>query len=943
MTVSDTDVSTQITGLSTQMLDYQSLFTRLRAGHTLITGNSRLTRVLTTQYSQWRVNQGDRQWPSPKIASWNKWLEKLWETASLQGSPGTDRAVPGNRQLISLWESILNNEPLAHDLLRPETLANQLRDSRKLVVDWQLDLAHPAWFGDDNENHVAFYQWNKAFEQRCEKDRWISPEDRTALLVRTIKEIGLELPGKFDFLGFDEFNPAQSALLSALVDVGKKVCCLSIKPRQKKAALLKCRDSNSELQQAARWARYWLEKNPGSSIAIVVHKLEERRREVERQLGEILTPASSTANQQAKPWNISMGTPLTCLPMIETAFDLLRLLDRRVDIQNVGRILRSPWLKGAISERNSRALLEKRLRDKYPRQLRLAEVEYRSREINTHEQHGEHCSKEPYEACAWNSPVLTGILNTLIRFEAGHRGLMPASAWAEAFDGLLADLGWPLADEKQCQQAGIDNSENWQALQDWRDALRELASLDATLSRLNRNTAIKQLKQICRDKIFQPGTPPASIQVLGLYEVNGLRFDHLWVVGLHNNNWPGCANPDPFIPGRLQRQVQLPHSSPQRELKVARIITQRLLETAPNCVFSYPAQLDGEDVLPSPLLDVDQIDRVSNIEVWDGKDWRSTVAKADKPGIHTLAMPGKLQHGSARGGSSILKHQALCPFRAFASNRLGAEGLETPPDGISPMLHGSLVHEVLEGFWKETKTQAALKRLDETGTRARVRKHVDRVTNENRGLKQRPAFLGVEADRVFRHVLDYLELEKQRESFEVMGFEQEILPDIAGQTIRLIIDRIDKLQSGDEIIVDYKTGNVEPGKWFGERPEEPQLPLYAISAEKIPAAVVFAIIRNDDCQYKGVVKREGLLPNLPPKANQTNQYLVDAGNEMPATIENWRQILHRLMADFLAGDAAIDPKDGTRTCQKSYCELQPLCRVGELDQFRKTCHRETPA
>jgi probable DNA repair protein len=943
MTLSGADISTQIKGLSTQVLDYQSLFTRLQAGHTLITGNSRLTRVLTTQYSQWRIKQGDRQWPSPEITSWNLWLEKLWAAASLQGSPGTDRAVPGSRQLISLWESTLSKVPLAHNLLRPETLASQLRDTRNLLIDWQLDLAHPAWFGDENENHVAFYQWNRAFEQRCEKDRWISPEDRTALLIKAISGAGLKLPENFDFLGFDEFNPAQSMLLSALIDVGKTVSCLSITPRQKEAALLKCRDSSDELQQAARWARYWLEKDPGSNVAIVVHNLQERRREVERQLGEILTPANSTASQRAKPWNISMGTPLVRLPMIETAFDLLKLLDRRVDIQDVGRVLRSPWLKGAVTERNSRALLEKRLRDKYPRQLKLGEVEYRSREIKTHDRHNEKRPKQQHEPYAWNSPVLTAILNSLIRFDAEHRGLLPASAWAESFDGLLAGLGWPLADEYENEIAGIDHGENWQALQDWRDALRELASLDTTLPRLDRNTAIKQLKQICRDKIFQPGTPPASVQVLGLYEVNGLRFDHLWVVGLHNNNWPTSASPNPFIPGDLQREAQLPNSSPQRELKVARIITRRLLETAPDCVFSYPAQLDGEDVLPSPLLDIDEINKVSEVTGWNDSDWLGTVAGADKPQIHTLTMPGKLQHGSARGGSSILKHQALCPFRAFASNRLGAEDLETPPDGISPMLHGSLVHEVLENFWKQTKTQAALIQLDEAGIKARVREHVDHVTNENRGLKQRPAFRGVEADRVYRHVLDYLELEKQRESFEVIGFEKEILPEIAGQTIRLIIDRVDRLPSGDEIIIDYKTGNVEPRKWFGDRPEEPQLPLYAISANKAPAAVVFAIIRNDDYQYKGVVKRDGLLPNLPPKATKANQYLVDAGHEMPKTIENWRQILHRLMADFLAGEAAIDPKGDTRTCHKSYCKLQPLCRVGELEQFRKTGQREIPA
>jgi ATP-dependent helicase/nuclease subunit B len=934
MTLADSKNSTQIPGVSTQTVDYQGLFSRLKAGRTLITANSRLTRVLTDQYNHWRILEGDTQWQSPDIVSWRQWLDKLWETASLQGVAGTDRAVPGNRQLISLWENTLKNEPLARTLLRPESLASQLRDTRSLIAEWQVDLKDPAWFGHENENHAAFHQWNRVFDKHCQQANWINPDDRSAILCKAIMDKMLTASPEFDLIGFDEFNPGRTSLLAALIDSGSSVCQLTITPRQKQAVLWKSKDGKDELQYMARWVRYWFEKEPDAAIAIVVPDLQARRQEVERALSEILTPGNHTVTQRAIPWNISMGRPLARVPMIETAFDMFKLLDERIDIQVIGQILRSPWLRGSEVERNSRALLEKCLRENYPRQLKLDEFKYRASEINTRDRHNNRLPEDQQGPSAWNSPQLSVVLETLIHFKKNNKGQRPASKWAELFDQLLVAMGWPLA-EQDSLQSNEEHSHNWQALQAWREALRELASLDATIPVLGRLTAINQLKQICREKIFQARTPAASVQVLGLYEISGLRFDHLWVVGLHNDTWPTSAKPNPFIPGKLQRAVELPNSSPQRELTVARTITRRLLETAPDCVFSYPGQLDGEESLPSPLLNNDEIRKVDDLPGWQGDNWWDVVARAEKPHIGHLEMPARLEHSTARGGSSILKNQALCPFRAFASNRLGAEGMEIPVDGISPKLHGSLVHKVLERFWKETKSQAGLLQLEAQALASRVQKYVDEVCKEERGLKQRPAFLEVEAKRVHRHVMEYLALETQRDPFEVIGFEKEILSEIEGQGVRLVIDRIDRLPSGEQVIIDYKTGKVEPKKWFGDRPEDPQLPLYAISAEATPAAVAFGIIRDDHCLFKGVVTRPDLLPGLPPKEDARTRELVEAGLNISETIENWRQILHRLMAEFLAGQAAIDPKH-ENTCKQSYCELQSLCRIGELSLRQKT-------
>jgi ATP-dependent helicase/nuclease subunit B len=910
--------------MSVSTIEIQALFADLATGRTLVTGNSRLARVLRTQFGQWRVEQGQAQWQSPDILSWEAWLNRLWEAAGLQGVEGTQRAVPGSHQLLNLWERILRDDPRARQLLRPEALASRLRDTRKLAIQWKLDMNHPAWSGGDNENHSAFHHWNRAFETLCLEENWVPPEDRIELISVALRAGQKILTSDISLLGFDEFNPSQIGLLDALAESGIRTRQLALLPAETMACLWASRDSKDEMQKMARWVRHWAETAPNSTIVIVVPDLQARRQEVERHLAEYLLPGSAGIENPNKPWNTSLGIPLARLPMIETAFDLLRLLEKRIDIQDLGRVLRSPWLSGGLVERNSRALLEKCIRENYPRQLKLSEVWYRAGEIRKYDREHQELPVDQQEPQPWNSPILVSAINRLSRFERESRSLRSSSAWAEAFDGLLSGIGWP-------QGGGIESDAAWPIVQAWQDALRGLASLDATSQGMSRNTAISQLHQICREQVFQARTPPSNIQVLGLYEVSGLQFDHLWVLGLHNDNWPPAAQPNPFIPGMLQQQAQLPQSSPQRELEVARAITSRLLQTAGDCVFSFPGQIDGEAVLSSPLLADDAIRVVDHLPGWSEDNWQTRVHKEGPPVHDLLLMPGPPAPGTARGGSSILKHQALCPFRAFASNRLAAEGLETPVDGISPALHGSLVHRVLENFWRQTQSSHDLLALDATGLQERIRLHVEKVVGEERSLHERPEFRKVESHRLQRLVAAQLELEKTREPFRVVGFERELLHEIDGHQIRLIIDRIDQLESGAEAIIDYKTGKVQPGKWFGDRPDDPQLPLYASSAINPPAAVVFSVIRDDECVYKGIASAPGLFPGVPPRQGVNARKILEAGENMAATIDDWRQVLHRLMADFLAGEARIDPKDGDTTCKNSYCDLHSFCRIRELE------------
>ena len=176
----------------------------------------------------------------------------------------------------SLWQQVLESDQQARNLLHRESLASQLRDTRKRVIDWQLNLDDPAWLGDHNENHASFHRWNRAFEALCDAGGWIAPEDRTPVLCRAVNEAGFAAGCEIALLGFDEINPAQGALIEFMRESGARVRFLRLPPASDAAVMWRAADAESELRNMARWARHWIEKEPGSSIALVIPDLQSQ-------------------------------------------------------------------------------------------------------------------------------------------------------------------------------------------------------------------------------------------------------------------------------------------------------------------------------------------------------------------------------------------------------------------------------------------------------------------------------------------------------------------------------------------------------------------------------------------------------------------------------------------------------------------------------------------
>jgi probable DNA repair protein len=279
------------------------------------------------------------------------------------------------------------------------------------------------------------------------------------------------------------------------------------------------------------------------------------------------------------------------------------------------------------------------------------------------------------------------------------------------------------------------------------------------------------------------------------------------------------------------------------------------------------------------------------------------------------------------GGAAVFGNQSACPFRAFAIHRLGAKGLEEGRPGLDARERGNLLHRTLSHLWGELESQAGLLSMRDEDLHAAIERAVDAAVGWLR--QRRPdalseSFAGLERARLQLLIWRFLDLEKQRTAFRVVHREEPRNVDIGGLRVAARIDRIDQLDDFSRVIVDYKTGQASPSGWMGERPDDPQLPLYAVTDAGPVAAVSFAVLRAEEVAFKGLGREADLLPGV-GRLDQTK-----SARHIPSwggLFETWRAELEALAREFLAGHAAVEPKDYPRTCE--FCDLGALCRVKE--------------
>jgi ATP-dependent helicase/nuclease subunit B len=837
----------------------EEVFRALQNGATIITASRRLARVLTREFHAIETARGHGAWNRPDILPFEGFLDRAWREWLWRGANGDAPVLLNDSQEQALWERIIRKSPLGESLLQiPET-------ARQAAQTWRLLAAyHLAVDGsfEASEDSAAFAAWAREFLGLCRAAGWLERAGLSDFLRQRITSGELPRPSEVYLAGFDEMTPQQKAFLDALKGSDTAEWrAIEIADRSSAVERRRTRDSSAEIRSAAAWARHLLESDPKAQIGVIVVPDLARGRTA---VGRIFRQALDRA------FHLSVGPPLGDYPVVRAALLMLEFALGAVPLSRVGMLLRSPFLGGAEAEWSQRALLDARLRRKSVWDISIPML------------------RKAAGSCPQLQRVLWRVEKELPTLDTA---------------GLLEAFGWP-GDRSL-------SSDEFQTVEAWRDLLSSLASLDVIAPAMNFAQIIDWLHESAANTRFQVEDEGAPVQVMGMLEAAGLRFDHLWIMGLHDEALPAAANPNPFLPTSLQRQHNLPHCSAARELEFAATLMQRLLRSAPDIVLSYPEREGDRTLAPSPLVAAGLWLHVEEQCV----NMRTAGVLEE---IADETAPEFVQRDST-GGASLFKDMAACPFRAFAKHRLGARPMEDPDLGLNYRDRGTTVHKVLEVIWHELGSLARLMELSPQVLEALIAQGADAaVAKLGPGIGR-----DLEKRRLQKLLREWLEIEKSRPAFTVAGIEAERVCTISGVQVKMRADRVDELPGGRQIILDYKTGQLKSRGWEGARPDEPQLPLYCITNERPVAGAAFAMIRTGELRFRGLTAAGASLPGMA-------KMYIDPPLPLEAQLDEWQRVLERLAADYRIGRAQVDPKPGA--CDN--CGLRGLCRIREFENAR---------
>ena len=796
--------------------------------------------------------QSDRASRLSKVYSYQSFLEKLWKSSQINQE----------RRLLTQLEFrfLLLQFSEEASVKNPETFIEELIKCYRLFKSYGIEINQISTLPSIPSK--LFVRLIRQYEKFKAQNDCIDQTDILNLTIDHLKRISLHNGNYFRY-GFNESTPEQNKLFEALNC--KPLFAEHLESTSRNFAFV---EQESELIAIAKWAKRTSNQYPEKQIGIVVPNLNELQHKVKSIFD--LEFSSNLVEIHKKPYNISLGISLSDYPLIKHLISILRLSSQFqngfVDTETLTKVVTSPYIKGAMIELNNRALLTNKIRQ-------LSATRIKTNKILSL---CDGCPSLKEIFIKLNDANLTKKITLELSLDSMNSFLL---IWGFTSDRNLSSSEYQIYEKYQVESLVLNKLSDFHQLTTLDDALKIL---------------IEHMNAV----IFQPQSGSANIYILGSLEAEGLFFDFAWVCSMTSSFLPGKIKMPLFIPPKTSVEYCLPGTSFELITKESEITLNNLQNLSKNLTFSYSTYSDSREQIATPYLLFEDPQQIEDPQV----------TPREMELIEDFIAP-KIKNLEIKKGVKTLQDQMGCEFKGFI-NRLNFQEINDSVIGISKLEQGNIIHNILERFFNEVSSSSELKELSETRLDELIETHSENALQE---IPQ-SNFRINEKVRVKKVIKQYIDLEKNREFFEVVGTESEAQVDIAGLKFSTRIDRMDRLKDGSKLIIDYKTGkNIGISKLINQPLEQAQLPIYAISNEV--DGVAFATINSQDCQFKAITKNKNDLPMSSQSINRMPEWKKQ--------VSDWKDELVQASQKFQNGHAEVLPS--SHACD--FCDYDLLCRV----------------
>ena len=928
-------------------------------------------------------------WQSPELIPFDAWTTAQWTAAILSGKTAP-RLILTAGQDVLYWERALEQSPIAQTLMSPAAAAAQAQQGYQLLKQGLVDVDQHAFEFNSAVDSRAFYDWIKHYEVLLEGSEHIALVDAQSQLL-SLDNAHSDADRPVVMVGFQSPTPLQQAIVEHYAG-GNNIESIHLNVGCKSIQFNGCNDFDQEVKAAAYWSKQLQDKNPAARIAVVIQNLAQNRMLVERRFLEAFEPSSI---KTAMPFlqtgfNMSAGIPLSESSVVKVGLSVIDAISRPLPIEQWLALLSSPYIGDDQSDVLVRRNLINKMHDAGEREYTLSQISrllnWRSGNKKTSQTDAVN-KQAASDSTALNDDLASGIeaaAQYFISWQSGRGQNQSkqalASQWLPVFRKILSFFLWP--------GSRTLNSDEYQQLTRFESQCESFSSFDAVVGEISLSKAAQLFSRHCQQQVFHretvhlPGAPK-HVQVLGGLEASGQTFDHIWLMGMSERQWPAMPQAHPLIPRALQLEYSMPSSSVDREFEYAKQLTIGYLSSASEVVVSYPLSVDDIACEISPLVDglannlaqdvdvdfirdahLQEIDATSSMskdtteldahesfEMIADHFGKPLTANADN--ASESEGEGESEDHVLVGGSAMLKDYNVNPLKTYLKWRLGARPLGEVVLGVSALERGNAIHAALEVIWQSLGGSAALQDCTAEQISQLVNDSADAALDDVFARRFAPLSVRLrmlEKQRLQNTLENWLKLEADRPGFIIESLERALVFSIGGQTLRLRIDRIDRLEDGQLILIDYKSGATQPSGWLDDAVTEPQLPLYVCamdnlmgkdnvddqaesdSSNKPPMAIAFARLKAGDLAYEGIAPDEGAaldiqgIKNLAAKRNHD----ID---DWSALAEHWQQRLTLAINEIAAGNAAVDTTS-RRVDDPIY---EPIMRLRCSETCSETC------